>query len=120
MYTFILLIHVISAVLLGSYFVLPFQIKKMVSLSNQDIVSYIRVNLLYIKIGHYAMVSLLISGVIMIIDSHYSLLWILSALFLLLVIGGCIGMIQMRLKRIDTTNSPSEQFKKGLFIYLSF
>jgi hypothetical protein len=54
----------------------------------------------------------------MIIDSHYSLPWVLLALFLLLVLGGCIGMIQMRLKRIDSANTPSGQLKKDYsFIY---
>ncbi|MDH5162743.1 hypothetical protein [Heyndrickxia oleronia] len=103
MYSFIVFVHVLSAVFLGSFLAYPFIWNSFVSQLNKDILVVPKVIMSYIRFGHYALVLLLISGACLVIyySTYPSVLWVVIAIALLVLIGGLLGMIHKKLKGIN-------------------
>ncbi|UOQ43311.1 hypothetical protein MUN89_15480 [Halobacillus salinarum] len=113
MYQAIIFIHVLSAVLLGSFLILPFLMKPLFTCRREELHGFLRGIISYCRTGHYALVLLLLSGSWLV--WHYSrspsLLWTVSALALLFLLGATIGMIQRNFKRILRAEAPEDSLK---------
>lgn len=62
MYQILVFVHVISALLLGSFLVLPWVIKTIYSRSGDEFIGDLRMALIFLRSGHYALIFLMISG----------------------------------------------------------
>ncbi|GIN37243.1 hypothetical protein [Heyndrickxia oleronia] len=103
MYSFIVFIHVLSAVSLGGFLAYPFIWNSYVSQLNKEILVVPKVIMSYIRFGHYALVLLLFSGACLVIyySTSPSVFWVVIAIALLVLIGGLLGMIHKKLKGIN-------------------
>jgi hypothetical protein len=113
-YSILLVLHVISATLLGVYIVLPWQVKQLTSLSEERLAPYLSFLLSFIRVGHYSIIGLLFSGGLMITFFHTipSMLWVIVSITLLLIIGAWIGILQAKLKKVLKSHDPVEQLQK--------
>lgn len=122
MYSLLLLLHVISAMFLGSYLILPFQIKKMLNTPKDNLLFYINCIQVYTRIGHYSLILLLVSGSLMIImySAFSSTIWIVVSFSTLLFIGAFMGMIQKKLRQIKDSKKTEEFLKKNFRVLSMF
>lgn len=122
MYHLLLLVHVISAVLLGSYITLPWQIKKMLTIPRDNLV--LRINLIqsYTRAGHYSLILLLVSGGLMIViySAFPSIIWVVVSFTTLLFIGAFMGMIKKKLRQIKDSEKPEDLLKRNFKVLSMF
>lgn len=122
MYHLLLLVHVISAVLLGSYLTLPWQIKKMLTIPRDNLV--LRINFIqsYTRAGHYSLILLLISGGLMIViySAFPSIIWVVVSFTTLLFIGAFMGMINKKLRQIKDSKKTEVLLKKNFKVLSMF
>ena len=122
MYHLLLLVHVISAVLLGSYITLPWQIKKMLTIPRDNLV--LRINLIqsYTRAGHYSLILLLVSGGLMIViySAFPSIIWVVVSFTTLLFIGAFMGMIKKKLRQIKDSEKPEDLLKRNFKVLNMF
>jgi hypothetical protein len=122
MYHLLLLVHVISAVLLGSYLTLPWQIKKMPTIPRDNLV--LRINFIqsYTRAGHYSLILLLVSGGLMIIiySAFPSIIWVVVSFTTLLFIGAFMGMINKKLRQIKDSKKTEVLLKKNFKVLSMF
>jgi hypothetical protein len=115
MYSLLLLVHVISAVLLGSYLTLPWQIKKTANIPRDNLV--LRINFIqsYTRAGHYSLILLLVSGGLMIViySAFPSVIWVVVSCTTLLFISAFMGMIKKKLRQIKNSEKPEDLLKKN-------
>ncbi|WP_449620971.1 hypothetical protein [Robertmurraya sp. Marseille-Q9965] len=111
MYSFLVFIHVGSALFLGSFLSFPLILRSVFSCSDNELKPTLRTILSFTRTCHYALVLLMISGIFMFFTYSQSLstLWITIAILLVVNIGGMIGRIQLSLKKILLSNSPEKQ-----------
>lgn len=116
MYQLLVFIHVTSALFLGSFLVLPWIIKTMFPRSGDEFMGFLRMALSFFRSGHYALIFLLISGGYMVIgySAFPSILWVIIAIFLLLLMGAMMGMIHKTFKGIIKAEYPRNHFAESL------
>lgn len=122
MYPLVLLVHVISAVLLGSYLTLPWQIKKMRNVPRDNLVLCIDFIQSYTRTGHYSLILLLVSGGLMIViySAFPSIIWVVVSGITLLLIGAFMGMIKKRLRQIKDSEKPEDLLQKNFKVLSMF
>jgi hypothetical protein len=122
MYHLLLLVHVINAVLLGSYLTLPWQIKKMPTIPRDNLV--LRINFIqsYTRAGHYSLILLLVSGGLMIViySAFPSIIWVVVSFTTLLFIGAFMGMINKKLRQIKDSKKTEVLLKKNFKVLSMF
>lgn len=122
MYSLLLLVHVISAVLLGSYLTLPWQIKKTPNIPRDNLV--LRINFIqsYTRAGHYSLILLLVSGGLMIAiySAFPSIIWVVVSFTTLLFISAFMGMIKKKLSQIKDSEKPEDLLKKNFKVLSMF
>lgn len=122
MYSLLLLVHIISAVLLGSYLTLPWQIKKTSNIPRDNLV--LRINFIqsYTRTGHYSLILLLVSGGLMTIiySAFPSITWVVVSCITLLFISAFMGMISKKLRHIKNSEKPEDLLKKNFKILSMF
>lgn len=116
MYSFLVFIHVVSALFLGSFLSLPFIIHTIFSLTGNELITVLKTTLNFIRAGHYALVLLMISGGWMTIgySSYSSILWAGIAIVLLVMIGGTIAMTHRILKNIILSKYPEKKLIENI------
>ncbi|AOH54752.1 hypothetical protein ABE28_010355 [Peribacillus muralis] len=116
MYQLLVFIHVISAIFLGSFLVLPWMIKTIFSRTGDEFIGFLRMALSFLRSGHYALIFLMVSGGWMVTgySAFPSILWVSIAVVLLLLIGALMGMILKTLKKIIKEDYPSNHFAENL------
>ncbi|MFP3918498.1 hypothetical protein U5N28_11865 [Lysinibacillus telephonicus] len=116
MYSFLVFIHVVSALFLGSFLTLPFIIHTISSRTGNELKTVLRTTLSFMRAGHYALVLLMISGGWMSFgySSYPSILWVGIAIVLLVLIGGAIGMMHRNLKRIILSKYPENKLVENI------
>lgn len=122
MYHLLLLVHVISAVLLGSYLTLPWQIKKMLTIPRDNLV--LRINFIqsYTQAGHYSLLLLLVSGGLMIViySAFPSIIWVVVSFTTLLFIGAFMGIILKKLRQIKDSEKTEDLLKRNFKVLSMF
>lgn len=122
MYHLLLLVHVISAVLLGSYLTLPWQIKKMLTIPRDNLVLCINFIQSYIRAGHYSLLLLLVSGGLMIVinSAFPSIIWVVISFTTLLFIGAFMGIIKKKLRQIKDSEKTEDLLKRNFKVLSMF
>jgi len=127
MFFIILLVHVISALFLGSYLSLPFVINSVFSRTGDELKSMLKMIVSFTGYGHYALMFILITGVWMVVQfsAYPSFLWVGTAILLLIIIGGLIGTMHIKIKNIiEAENAEESLLENGskikLFSWLIF
>ncbi|MGN7403091.1 hypothetical protein ACTHO0_24875 [Cytobacillus praedii] len=116
MYSFLVFIHVVSALFLGSFLSLPFIIHIIFSRMANELKTVLNTTLSFMRAGHYALVLLMFSGGWMSFgySSYPSILWAGIAIVLLVLIGGTIGMTHRNLKRIILSKYPEKKLAENV------
>jgi hypothetical protein len=98
----LIFLHVFSAVSLGSFVILPFLIRRLLFISDTERIGFITALISFTRVGHYALIILLLTGVGLIVSSTNkpSIFWVVTALVLLLIISATIGMLSGKLKKL--------------------
>lgn len=111
MYSIIVFFHVVSALFSGSLLALPLVINSFFFRTGNELETALKTVLSFTRASHYALVSLMISGVWMVVahSSYPSILWIGIAILLLILIGGLIGMMHTSIKRIIFAENPEKK-----------
>jgi uncharacterized membrane protein len=95
-----LYLHVVSAVLMGSYLVLPFLSGRAAALSGQEQQSYCSLLIILNRVGQIALVISLLTGGAMIHTAGVSTAWMITAIVLVLAIGATSGIMGASLKKM--------------------
>jgi hypothetical protein len=95
---FLLFLHVVGAVGLGFYLVLPFMMMRITGLTNEALQPYL--NGLYgtSRIGQYLLVIQLLTGGYLISQSEYTVMWIILSIVFFIIIGALSGIMNKNLK----------------------
>ncbi|KRF03596.1 hypothetical protein ASG89_02175 [Paenibacillus sp. Soil766] len=100
-----LFLHVISALLLGSYVVFPFIVGRAASLSGAGQESFMGLLSTINRIGQFALIVTFISGGAMVSEGNFSGLWMALAIILLVIVGAVTGMIGGRIKKLRANSA---------------
>lgn len=127
MFSIIVFVHVISALFLGSFLSLPLVINRVFSRTGDELKSMLKMIVSFTRYGHYALISLLITGGWMGVaySAYPSVLWVGIAVFLVIFIGGLIGMMHKKIKNTIASDNIEEKLlenmaKIKLFSWMTF
>ncbi len=108
MYNIVLFIHVVSAMLLGVYLVIPFIWSKTNDLLADAQYSYLQILTLFNRIGQYSLIALFITGGYMVSKVDVTVTWIITVIALLVLIGALTGMIGSKMKKMMALNKQGK------------
>lgn len=100
MFSVMIFLHVISALLLGVYVVFPFVAGRSASLSGAGQESFVGLLSFFNRIGQFALIVSFITGGAMIHSAGVSVPWMIISVVLLLIIGAVTGMLGSRMKKL--------------------
>lgn len=102
MYPVMIFLHVVSALLLGAYVMFPFLVGRAATLSGAAQESFVSVIAKINRIGQFSLIVTFLTGGAMIsqVDPKPSVLWMISSIVLLLIVGAITGMIGGRIKKL--------------------
>ncbi|TNJ67243.1 hypothetical protein FE784_06795 [Paenibacillus hemerocallicola] len=102
MYNALIFLHVTSALLLGTYVLFPLVSGRLTDLSGPAREGFVMMLLNYLRAGHFALIGVLLTGggMIGLAGTRPSVLWMVTAVALVIVIGGVIGNINKGLKKL--------------------
>ncbi|MFC5468896.1 DUF2269 family protein [Cohnella suwonensis] len=112
MYTFMVFLHIIGAVGMGIYAILPFVVGKFKQLSGAAQEGLASGLISGGRIGQYALVLQLLTGGYLISNAEggakYAVGWMIAVGVLFILIGALSGIVQAPLKRIVAASAKSE------------
>ncbi len=102
MYPVMIFLHVLSALLLGAYVMFPFLVGRAATLSGAAQESFVGMITTINRIGQFSLIVTFLTGGAMVsqVDPMPSVLWMISSIVLLLIVGAITGMIGGRLKKL--------------------
>ncbi|MDF2653228.1 MAG: hypothetical protein K0Q73_9033 [Paenibacillus sp.] len=102
MYPVMIFLHVVSALLLGAYVMFPFFVGRAATLSGAAQESFVGVIATINRIGQFSLIVTFLTGGAMVsqVDPMPSVLWMISSIVLLLIVGAISGMIGGRIKKL--------------------
>ncbi|MDQ0873852.1 hypothetical protein QFZ77_002511 [Paenibacillus sp. V4I3] len=102
MYPVMIFLHVVSALLLGAYVMFPFLVGRVATLSGAAQESFVGVIATINRIGQFSLIVTFLTGGAMVsqVDPMPSVLWMISSVVLLLIVGAITGMIGGRIKKL--------------------
>lgn len=102
MYQVMIFLHVISALLLGVYVVFPFLVGRTAALSGAAQESFVGVLATFNRVAQFSLIVTFLTGGAMVsqVDPMPSVLWMISSVVLLLIVGAITGMIGGRIKKL--------------------
>ncbi|SDN21020.1 hypothetical protein SAMN04487897_102150 [Paenibacillus sp. yr247] len=102
MYQVMIFLHVISALLLGSYVVFPFIVGRAATLSGAALEIFMGLLSTLNRVAQFSLIVTFLTGGAMIsqVDPKPSALWMALAVVLLIIIGAVTGMIGGRIKKL--------------------
>jgi hypothetical protein len=98
MYEFIVFLHVLGAIGLGYYLVLPLLMRNITRISGQALESYLTGLYGTSRISQYLLVLQLLTGGYMMSKANYTVAWIISSIGFFLVIGAISGIMNKTMK----------------------
>ncbi|WP_284641131.1 hypothetical protein [Paenibacillus silviterrae] len=99
MFQFLLYLHVLSAILMGAYLVMPFLSGKLASLSGSAQYGFLNVLSGFNRAGQFALILAFLTGGYMVGKGSYSVLWMVLAVVLLLAIGAVSGIMGKKMRQ---------------------
>ncbi|MCD1258910.1 hypothetical protein B5M42_008680 [Paenibacillus athensensis] len=100
----LLFLHVLSALLLGSYVVFPFVAGRAASLSGAAQTGFLGLLSTLNRIGQFSLIVVFLTGGGMIHAYEPPVSWMITAVVLLLIIGAVTGMMGSRIKKALTAS----------------
>ncbi|MDG0808702.1 DUF2269 family protein [Cohnella rhizosphaerae] len=100
MYDVMIFLHVVGAVGMGIYAILPFLARRFRQLSTPAQEGLASGLVTAGRIGQYALVLQLLTGGYLISQSDYKVSWMVTVIVLFVVLGALSGIVQAPLKRI--------------------
>lgn len=101
-----LLLHILGAITMGFYFLLPFLVGRAGRLSGAAQAGYVTALRSANRVGQFGLLFELLTGGYLISKYHYTTLWLILALLFLVALGAVTGMLGVRLKKlIDAAES---------------
>jgi hypothetical protein len=100
MESIMLFLHVVSAVLLGSYLLVPFLSGRAAALSGIEQQSQVSLLITLNRIGQFSLVVALITGGAMIHSAGVAVLWMILTVILFLALGAASGILGVNLKKM--------------------
>jgi hypothetical protein len=118
----LIFLHVLSALLLGAFIIVPFIVKRLNTLSSLEQAELSGTLLILVKVGEIALIGLLLTGGGMISEFSEmpSSLWMTVSGILLLIIGALLGMMHGKLKVLSASNQDQNKtngYRKKLQVY---
>ncbi|MED1203611.1 hypothetical protein [Heyndrickxia acidicola] len=122
MHHILIFLHILSALLLGVFIIVPFIIKRLNTLSSLEQKELSGVLLGFVKVGEVALVGLLLTGGGMISEFGRipSSLWMSITGVLLPIIGASLGMMHSKLKVLRAAKqakNKTDGYHKRLQVY---
>lgn len=116
MYSFILFVHVVSAIFLGCFLAFPFVIHTLFTRTSNELKTCLHTILAFTRAGHYALVLLIVSGGSMIIwySSYPSIFWVALSILTLILIGGLIGIVNKNIKQVISANDSKKALLENM------
>jgi hypothetical protein len=108
MYKVMLFLHLVGAVGMGIYAVLPFVVGKFKQLSGAAQEGLASGLVTAGRIGQYALVLQLLTGGYLISQADYSVAWMITVIVLFLALAALSGIVQGPLKRIARAAANGE------------
>jgi hypothetical protein len=116
MYQIIFFLHVLSAILMGFYLLLPFLIKSAAGLPKPAQAGFAGALQVLNKMGQYILIVAFLSGGYMVSKVNVSVLWMVVSILLFLVIGAMAGMMTKPIKRwiehVNSAQSAEDELRK--------
>lgn len=98
MYNFIVFLHVLGAIGLGYYLILPLLMRNITKLSGQTLESYLTSLLGTSRIAQYLLVIQLLTGGYMMSKNDYTVAWMISSIGFFLVVAAISGIMNKAIK----------------------
>lgn len=95
-----LLLHILGAITMGFYFLLPFLIGRSRKLSGAAQAGYVTALRTANRVGQFGLLFELITGGYLISKYPYTTLWLILALLFLVALGAVTGMLGVRMKKL--------------------
>lgn len=108
MYNVMLFLHVVGAVGMGIYAILPFVAGKFKQLSGPAQEGLARGLILSGRFGQYALILQLLTGGYLISKGEYTVPWMITTVVIFIAIGALSGIVQGPLKRIAAAAANGE------------
>ncbi|GGE30861.1 hypothetical protein GCM10011391_06860 [Pullulanibacillus camelliae] len=114
MFGVLIFLHVISAVVLGVYVLLPCFLNYVSKLKQESLTSVAGLLIGLTRMGQYALILLLLTGGAMMsmMSSMPSIAWLIITLVLFVIIGAVTGMLIHNIKRLKGAKATSALFSK--------
>ncbi|GGE55102.1 hypothetical protein GCM10011391_37610 [Pullulanibacillus camelliae] len=112
----LLFLHITSAFLLSSFLSVPFIIPSLHNRKGEALKASLHTLISLTRTGHIALMGVLLTGAWMVIaySAFPSPLWVAIALFLLVCVGGLIGMLLKEFKEIVRIERPENQLRERM------
>lgn len=109
MFSIMIFIHVISAVLMGSFLVFPFFSGRAASLEGQEQLSYVSLLITLNRVAQFALVVAFLTGGAMLSNKEISISvpWMITAIILFLAVAAASGIMGANLKKIVAANKAA-------------
>jgi len=96
----ILFLHLLGAIVMGYYLLLPFAIGKLAGLAGDTRKGFISALRSLNTIAQFVLIAQLLTGGYLMSKGEYSVLWMIATVVLLVLIGAFAGMMGRPMKRI--------------------
>jgi hypothetical protein len=98
-----LLLHILGAITMGFYFLLPFLIGRAGKMSGAVQAGFASALRWANKIGQFGLLFEFLTGGYLISKYHYTTLWLILVLLFLIALGAVTGILGVRLKKLSVT-----------------
>jgi hypothetical protein len=117
MYATFLFLHILGAIIMGFYLLLPFVSGKLVNSGSSPQVGAIGILSTFNRIGQFGLILEFVTGGYMVgqafKNGQVSVLWMILAVALLIALGAVSGILGVTLKRLASGNHASQQLGKA-------
>jgi uncharacterized membrane protein len=113
MYEIMFTLHVLSAVCIGFYALLPFVTAALAGLQADKLAGYAGPLAKMNRIGQFVLIVTLLSGGAMVHEAPVSTAWWVIAVILLVIIGAVSGMMSKPLKQLASGSAANAQALAG-------
>lgn len=100
MVQFILFLHLLGAIVMGYYLLMPFFVGKLAALSGETRKGFVSAVRMFNRIAQFVLIVQLLTGGYLLSGGNYSTVWWVVSVVIVILIGAFSGMMGGPLKRI--------------------
>jgi len=113
-YNFIVFLHVIGAVGLGFYLVMPFLMNRAKSMSGSSLESYLSGLYGSCRVMQYLLIAQLLTGGYMISEKDYSVTWMVLVIVVFIIAAALSGILNGKIKKSIKSLKSAGDGKAGV------